>query len=49
VIVAWLDDPPCDYYDPDGLEGCRASGMRVDMQASGQENIELKMRLLPKR
>jgi hypothetical protein len=49
ILVAWLDDPPCDYYDPDALAGCRASGMSVDVQQAGEQNLELKMKALPKR
>ena len=21
-LVAWLEEPPCDVYDPDGLDAC---------------------------
>jgi hypothetical protein len=49
ILVAWLDDPPCDYYDPDGLAGCRTIGMSVDVQQGGQQNVELKMKTLAKR
>lgn len=27
VLVAWLDDPPCDLYDPEGVDVCRIAGM----------------------
>jgi hypothetical protein len=49
ILVAWLDDPPCDYYDPDGLAGCRATGMSVEVEEAGQQNVELKMKVLPRR
>lgn len=49
VLVAWLDDPPCDYYDPDGLEGCRAAGMSIEVHDAGEQNVELKMKVLSKR
>jgi Carboxypeptidase regulatory-like domain len=49
VFIAWLDDPPCDYYDPDGLARCRAAGMSVEVQAGGAQNVELKMKMVTKR
>jgi hypothetical protein len=49
VVVAWLDDPPCDYYDPDQVLSCRAVGASVEVQQASQQNIELKMKALPKR
>jgi hypothetical protein len=49
ILVAWLDDPPCDYYDPDGLAGCRATGMSVEVEEAGQQSVELKMKVLPTR
>ncbi|MGA3188915.1 MAG: carboxypeptidase regulatory-like domain-containing protein [Bryobacteraceae bacterium] len=48
ILVAWLDDPPCDYYDPDGLASCRATGMSVEVQEAGEQNVELKMKALAK-
>jgi hypothetical protein len=39
TLAAWLDDPPCDVYDPDGLDGCRASGMAVTVDANSQQTI----------
>lgn len=49
ILVAWLDDPPCDYYDPDGLARCRAMGMSVEVQEAGAQNVELKMKAPVKR
>jgi hypothetical protein len=49
VLVAWLDDPPCEYYDPDGLARCRAAGMSVEVQPGAAQNVELKMKMLTKR
>ena len=49
ILVAWLDDAPCDYYDPDGLGPCLATGVSVEVQSSGEQNVELKMKALPKR
>ena len=39
VWIAWLDDPPCDVYDPEALDACRAAGMAVTVSRSGQENV----------
>jgi hypothetical protein len=47
ILIAWLDYPTCDYYDPDSLDSCRATGTAVTVSAAAQENILLIMR--PKR
>jgi carboxypeptidase family protein len=39
TLAAWLDDPPCDVYDPDNLDGCRTSGMAVTVDANSQQTI----------
>jgi hypothetical protein len=44
VLVAWLDEPPCDYYDPDGLANCRSMGMSVEVEEAGEQNMELRMK-----
>jgi hypothetical protein len=49
ILVAWLDDPPCDYYDPDGVARCGATGMNIEVQQAGEQNVELKMKALGKR
>jgi hypothetical protein len=49
ILIAWLDEPPCEYYDPDGLASCREVGMSVEVQESGEQNVELRMKALPKR
>jgi hypothetical protein len=49
ILVAWLDDPPCDYYDPEGLARCRAMGTSVAVQEAGEQNVELKMKAQGKR
>jgi hypothetical protein len=49
ILVAWLDDPPCDYYDSDRLAGCRATGISVEVEESVQQNVELKMKAIPQR
>ncbi len=49
ILVGWLDEPPCDYYDPDGLTSCRAVGMSVEVQDAGEQNVELKMKAVLER
>jgi hypothetical protein len=49
TLVAWLDDPPCDVYDPDGLEPCRYTGMQVTVDAAAEQRVELNMKAVPKR
>jgi len=49
ILVGWLDEPPCDYYDPDGLANCRATGLSVEVQEAGEQNVELRMKALPQR
>jgi len=44
LLLAWLDDPPCDYYDPAGLDACRAVGTSVTVSAAAQENVLLQMK-----
>jgi hypothetical protein len=49
VLVAWLDDPPCDFYDPSGLEACRAAGQAVSVDVASQQAFEFKVRLPSRR
>jgi len=49
ILVGWLDEPPCDYWDPDSLANCRATGISVEVQEAGEQNVELKMKALAKR
>ena len=44
ILVGWVDEAPCDYYDPDGLAGCGAAGLSVEVQQGGEQNVELKMK-----
>jgi len=30
VLVAWLDSPPCDVYNPDDLPACQGSSLTID-------------------
>jgi hypothetical protein len=49
TLLAWLEDPPCDVYDPDGLDACRAVGTAVTVDAAGDQNLVLTMKASPTR
>ncbi len=44
ILIAWLDKSPCDIYDPDDLDACRAAGAAVEISPAGQENLILVMK-----
>jgi len=46
TLVAWLDDPPCDVYDPAGLDGCRTTGMALTVDANSQQSVALNVKAL---
>jgi hypothetical protein len=46
TLVAWLDDPPCDVYDPDAQAACRAVGMAVTVQPSSQQSFAFNVKSL---
>jgi len=39
ILIAWLDDPPCDVYDAAALDGCRETGMPVTVAQAAQESV----------
>ena len=41
VLVAWLDSPPCDVYNPDGLAACQAQGSSLTIDEGAQESVQL--------
>lgn len=41
VVVAWLDSPPCEVYDPGDLPACEAQGTNVHLDEGSQSNIQL--------
>ena len=47
TLVAWLDQAPCDVYDPGGLDPCRAAGTSVTVNAGIEQNLVLTMRSTP--
>ena len=46
TLAGWLDDPPCDVYDSDGLDACRTTGMAVTVDANSQQTIAFYVKAL---
>ena len=47
ILVGWLDQAPCDVYDPDGLDRCRATGASVTVNAAEEQSLVFTVRALP--
>lgn len=47
TLIAWLDEVPCDVYDPNGLDRCRAAGMSVTVDRAAEQNLLFTVRPLP--
>jgi hypothetical protein len=47
TLVGWLDQIPCDVYDPGGLDRCRSAGASVVVNAGVQNTLTLTVRGLP--
>jgi hypothetical protein len=41
VLVAWLDSPPCDVYNPDDLPTCSAQGSSLSIDEAEQKSVQL--------
>jgi hypothetical protein len=41
VLVAWLDSPPCDVYDPEDLAACQAQGSSLTIGEAEQQSVQL--------
>ncbi len=41
VVVAWLDSPPCDVYNPDDLATCQAQGSSLTIDEAEQKSVQL--------
>ena len=41
VLVAWLDSPPCDVYNPEDLAACQAQGSSVSVDEAEQKSVQL--------
>lgn len=46
ILTAWLDETPCDVYDPNGLDRCREAGRSVAVSAGEEQNLLLTMHAL---
>ena len=45
IAVPWLDVAPCDFFNWDNLEACRAFGTAVDLAESEAKGLELVLKL----
>ncbi len=43
VLLAWAGEAPCDIYNPDELEACRAAGASVDIHENDDASLTLKL------
>jgi Carboxypeptidase regulatory-like domain len=41
VLIAWLDSPPCDVYNPDELPVCQARGISLTVDEGSQQSMLL--------
>jgi hypothetical protein len=41
VLVAWLDSPPCEVYNPDDLAACQAQGSSLTIDEAEQQSVQL--------
>jgi hypothetical protein len=41
ALLAWLDQPPCEVYNPDDLPACMAHGVRVQVSEDGLESVQM--------
>jgi hypothetical protein len=41
VVVAWLDQPPCEVYNPDDLAACKAGGVAITVAEGAQQTIQV--------
>jgi hypothetical protein len=41
VLVAWLDSPPCDVYNPDDLPVCLTQGSSLSIDEGEQNSVQL--------
>jgi hypothetical protein len=47
TLIGWMDEVPCDVYDPGGLDRCRAAGTSVTVVAGQEENFIFTVHSLP--
>jgi hypothetical protein len=39
VVVAWLDSPPCEVFNPDDLAACQAQGSSLSIDEGEQKSL----------
>ena len=47
IAVPWLDVAPCDFYNWESQEACRAVGVSIDLKAGDQKAVELTLKVEP--
>jgi len=47
TMIGWLDQIPCDVYDPGGLDRCRSVGTPITVSAGDEQNLIFTVRALP--
>jgi hypothetical protein len=41
VLLAWLDQPPCEVHNPDDLPACLANGVRVQVSEASTASLQV--------
>jgi Carboxypeptidase regulatory-like domain len=41
VLVAWMDQPPCDPYNPGDIDACRAHGVPTTIPEGGAQSVQV--------
>lgn len=41
ILVGWLDQPPCEIYNPDDLAACRAQGVSLEVSENSTETTQI--------
>ncbi len=44
IAVAWFDEPPCEVYNPEDLNTCKAHGVKVTVSEEALESIQVTAR-----
>ena len=47
TLIAWLDAPPCDFYDADNLDVCRSTGMPLAVAQADHHNVLFNVKRKP--
>jgi hypothetical protein len=41
IAVAWLDQPPCEVYNPDDLAACKGQGVKLGVSDDALESVQV--------